>query len=83
LKIDRASPPLFHGAEGVGGSGRIRIKVKGKSNIKVKGKSKIKVKGVGQECPTHTIKGNIRPRAVSVPQGLKPSSSFAGLIGTT
>ena len=42
--------------------GKDNIKVKGKSKIKVKGKSNIKVKGVGQECPTHTSEGNIRPR---------------------
>ena len=79
MKIDRASPPLFHGAEGVGGSGRIRIKVKGKSNIKVKGKSKIKVKGVGQECPTHTIKGNIRPRGGWYAAGAKAQFFFCWL----
>jgi hypothetical protein len=59
------------------------LRVKGNDNIKVKGKSKIKLKGVGQECPTHTIKATSDQGAVGVPQGLKPSSFFAGLIGTT
>ena len=33
---------------------------------KIKFKIRIKVKGVGQECPTHTGKGNIKSRGCAV-----------------
>ena len=34
--------------------------------VKIKSKIKVNVNGVGQECPTHTGKGNIKSRGCAV-----------------